>query len=270
MKSILLHVGDDSLFESRLKAALQLTRTMEGHLSCLQTRRLPSYLGADLGGFVGSASMVVQLIDEENKAIEARRKELEGRLEAANVPFDFVDAIGNIPDILVNHSLLVDAVVMSLGTPEERALASALSATITISDAPVLAVPPGLEHLDLEKPIMLAWKPTAEAAHAVKGALPLLKRAPRVDVVSVELEEDGYSHVMIGNYLRYHGVNAAFHKQTESRDNAAKIILRTAEDIGVGLIVMGAYGRSRAMEFLLGGVTRHLVQNSRVPLLLAH
>ena len=74
MKSILLHLGTDPQFESRLQGALDLARFTEGHLECLQTRRVPAFLGADAAGFAGSAAMVVQLMEDEARLAEAERK----------------------------------------------------------------------------------------------------------------------------------------------------------------------------------------------------
>lgn len=271
MKSILLHTADDALFNGRLQAALDLARFMNGHLECLQTRRIPSYLGADIAGFAGSASMVVQLIDEENRAVEENRQKLKSRLAKEDIAFSFSDAMGDVADSLVSHSLLADVIVMSLADQDHRDLLSALASTVTMADAPVLAIPTEMKRLPLEKPVLVAWKPTAEAAHAVKRSIPVLQKASRVDVLTVDQEQSvDFPHTAVGNYLSRHGVNAVLHERASEKKSTSEIIVETANELGSGLIVMGGYGRSRAMEFLLGGVTRRLLHSSPFPLLMAH
>ena len=47
-------------------------------------------------------------------------------------------------------------------------------------------------------------------------------------------------------------------------------ILSYAADSGTDFLVMGGYGHSRLREFILGGVTRSMLQSMTVPVLLSH
>lgn len=271
MKSILLHVGDDAHFESRLQGALDLARFTGGHLECLQTRRVPAFLGADAAGFAGSAAMVVQLIEDETKVAEAERERLAARLKGEGVPFSFAESMGDPSQTLVDRSLLADTIVMTLAGSEARELSHVLSAVVTHADAPVLAVPHGTERLALEKPMLVAWKPTAEAAHAVKRSVPLLQKASRVDIVTIDPPGSGdFPPLAVASYLSRHGIKADLHERTAGGGSTSDTLLATARELGSGLVVMGGYGRSRAMEFLLGGVTRRLLGVSDIALLMAH
>jgi nucleotide-binding universal stress UspA family protein len=270
MKSILLHVGTDAHFEARLQGALDLARFAGGHLECLQTRRVPAFLGADAAGFAGSAAMVVQLMEDEARLAEAERKALAARLEGEGVPFSFTEAMGDASQTLVDRSLLTDVIVMSLAAGD-RELSRALAAVVTHADAPVLAMPDGASRLGLEKPVLVAWKPTAEAAHAVKRSVGLLQRAVRVDVVTIDPAGQGdVPPTAVAAYLARHGVSAELHERLSAGASTSDTLLSVARELGAGLIVMGGYGRSRAMEFLMGGVTRRLLGASDVALLMAH
>lgn len=271
MKSILLHVGDDPHFESRLQAALDLVRFTGGHLECLQTRRVPAYLGADMAGFAGNAAMVVQLIEEEAKAGETERLAISQRLSHQGVPFTWREAMGDVADTLVDRSLLADLIVMSLGEAADRDLSAALASVVTHADAPVLAVPTQHRRVEFEKPVMVSWKPTKEAAHAVKRAVPLLQRAQRVDIVTVDSTGRGdFPPTAVASYLSRHGISTEIHERSAGDNSTSDTIVAAANELGSGMIVMGGYGRSRAMEFLLGGVTRRMLSISNIPLLLAH
>ena len=270
MKSILLHVGDDPYFESRLQAALDLARFNEGYLECLQTRRVPAFLGADAAGFAGSAAMVVQLIEDEAKFAEDERAKLSARLTGEGIPFGFVDAMGEPATTLVDHSLLADAIVLTLGG-NDKELTNVLASVVTRADAPVLAMPHDMKRLPLEKPILVAWKATAEAAHAVKRSVTLLQRATRVDIVTIDPPGVGdFPPLAVASYLSRHGIKADLHERTAGGGSTSDTLLAAARELGAGLVVMGGYGRSRAMEFLLGGVTRRLLHASDVALLMAH
>jgi nucleotide-binding universal stress UspA family protein len=118
---------------------------------------------------------------------------------------------------------------------------------------------------------MVAWKPTKEAAHAVKRATGLLQQAARVDVVTIDPTGVGdFPATAVASYLARHGVKAELHERTSKGASTSDTLLSTARELGAGLVVMGGYGRSRAMEYLLGGVTRRLLGASDIALLMAH
>jgi nucleotide-binding universal stress UspA family protein len=271
MKSILVHVDADDGLESRLQAALDLGRFTGGHLELVQVRRVPALYGADTMGFAGSATMVMQIMEEDGKVTAAERARLEARLAVEDVPFTFDEAMGPAGAVLVDRSLLADVVVMSLADRGRRDLAAVLAETVTRGDAPVLAVPQGWPRLETEKPALVAWKATREAAAAVKAALPLLQRAGRADVVTIDPPGEGdVPPTAVARYLSRHGVAVELHQRRADDAATADVLLATASELSSGLLVMGGYGRSRAMEFLLGGVTRRLLSHATLPLLMAH
>ena len=271
MKSLLLHVGDDTEFESRLQAGLDLARFLGGHLECLQTRRVPAFLGGDMGSYGGSATMVMHLIEEEAKQGEAARKRMSERLVGEQASFSMTEAMGEPARTLVDRSLLNDVIVMSQAGPKSPELATLLAEVVTRANTPVLAVPHDAKRLELEKPMLVAWKPTAEAAHAVKAAVPLLQRATRVDILTIDATGPGdFPPTAVASYLSRHGIKAELHARTAGDQSTSDILMAAARELGSGLLVMGGYGRGRAMEFLMGGVTRRLLASSPLPLLMAH
>jgi nucleotide-binding universal stress UspA family protein len=71
-------------------------------------------------------------------------------------------------------------------------------------------------------------------------------------------------------YLSRHGIHAALHDRHAAPDDVGDALLRGVGEVDAAFVVMGAYGRPRALELLLGGVTRHMLARCPVPLLLAH
>lgn len=271
MKSILLHIGDDPLLESRLQAALDLTRYVNGHLECLQTRRIPAFLGADAAGFAGSASMMMQLVEDESRHAEEESKRLSARLDREGITYSWAEGLGDPAQTLTDRSLLADCIVMSIGDVDAPELERILPAVATRADAPVLAMPPKQIGLPVGGPVLIAWKPTSEAARAVKAALPLLQRASRVDIVTVGDQGMGdFPPTAVAVYLARHGISCELHQRVNSGQSTSDVLLGTALELGSSMLVMGSYGRSRAMEFLLGGVTRRLLSVSNLPLFMVH
>jgi nucleotide-binding universal stress UspA family protein len=106
------------------------------------------------------------------------------------------------------------------------------------------------------------------------GALPLLSRADRVNVVVFQAgspgdhgEEPGAD---VALYLARHGVKAAVSTYGSRGIDIGEQILTRAADLSADLIVMGAYGRSRMRELVLGGATRTLLESMTVPVLMSH
>jgi nucleotide-binding universal stress UspA family protein len=136
---------------------------------------------------------------------------------------------------------------------------------------PLLVVPPSVRWLDLRS-ALVAWKDGAEARRAIAGALPLLRKAGEVVVAAIAQDENDRSEMLrqaddVVSWLARHGIQASS-MVPEGIGNAQIRLDRIAGDITAGFVVAGAYGHSRFREWVLGGVTQHLVeQDARCSLL---
>jgi nucleotide-binding universal stress UspA family protein len=120
---------------------------------------------------------------------------------------------------------------------------------------------------------LIAWKPTAESARAVTAALPLLQRAQKVYVAvwdEATQPDAPPPAVAIEPYLRSHGIAPIVHRGGRPHHDLGDLLLSLAADLQADLLVMGCYGRSRAREWLLGGVTRSVLQSMTLPVLMSH
>jgi nucleotide-binding universal stress UspA family protein len=270
VKSILLHVAEDSGFAGRLEAALDVTRATGGHLSLLQTRRVPAYFGADAAGFGAGAALVAELLEQEAKIGAEARARIEAQLVREDVSWTFSDAMGEPAESLIAASTLNDLVVMSLAQPGEAPQAAVADVVIR-SDTPVLAMPPGSAGFQVGRPAVVGWKPTAESAKALKAAAPFLRLASSVAIVVVDPAEAGdLPPTEAATYLSRHGIKADVMERRSGGQSVSQTLNQAVSEIGAGLLVMGAYSRSRALQFLLGGVTKDFLDGSPVPLLMAH
>jgi nucleotide-binding universal stress UspA family protein len=152
------------------------------------------------------------------------------------------------------------------GLPEEVTLNSG---------RPTLVVPYIGAAATIGERVMVAWNASREAARAIGDAMPLLERAKVVTVVSVNARPDALGHgedpgADIGAHLARHGLKVEV-ERLEARDiDVPNAILSRLADAGSDLLVMGCYGHSRLREMVLGGVTRTILGEMTVPVLMAH
>ena len=138
------------------------------------------------------------------------------------------------------------------------------------SGLPVIAIPIDGGKDFTGKNIVVAWDGSKECAKATHDALPFLKLADKVIVVTISEEEKmQLPQNDICVHLARHGVNA---EAMTLRDNVpvGKRLLETAESTGADLIVAGAWGHQRLRELIFGGVTRKLISNQKKVVFLAH
>jgi nucleotide-binding universal stress UspA family protein len=173
--------------------------------------------------------------------------------------------------IAVQRAAAFDLIVAASGVVME-AMKEIAEQALLRTRRPVLLAP-ARPQTELTDPAMIAWDESPECWHAVSAAVPFLQRAASVDVVSVDRDPDRRraSHEEVLTYLRCHAIEAKSRMIEPQSRSIGDSLLSIAGEIGVGLVVMGAYSHSRLREMLFGGVTRHVLQNAAArPVLLAH
>jgi nucleotide-binding universal stress UspA family protein len=143
------------------------------------------------------------------------------------------------------------------------------------SGRPVLVVPLAPNTPTRLAKAVVCWDGTREAALAASLALPLLKAAQTVDVLVVNqgLRSSGTqlsSTAVPMAWLGRQGIAARLQDRPSQSDDAGREILAYASEAAADLIVMGGYGRSRLRQALLGGVSRTIVEETPVPVVMAH
>ncbi len=138
---------------------------------------------------------------------------------------------------------------------------------------PLLVVPETCKWLDLRS-VLVAWKDTAEARRAVSDALPLLSKSTEVTIAEIIEDEADRAAALsrvgdVVSWLSRHGVMAR-EQVPEQCGDAATQLERIASNAGAGVVIAGAYGHSRLSEWILGGVTRRLVNPLNRCSLLSH
>ena len=124
--------------------------------------------------------------------------------------------------------------------------------------------------------VVVAYNGSPESIRAVHAAIPLLRRARRVvllrgrrrpSLLSAMTEPPTFDVV---GHLERRGIAVERVPLEQPEQSSGEEIVKVAERLGADLLVMGAYGRPRLAERVLGGATLHALKHSRVPLLMRH
>ncbi|WP_299191787.1 universal stress protein [uncultured Erythrobacter sp.] len=272
MKSILLHINDDSCMEARLQVAMDIARACDAHITCLQA---VSYEVFAPGDFAGNA--MAAAIPRIREAAEHLRAEIEADLANEDVAWNWRFLYGAAEHRLLEQSALHDIIIVGphdIGEEGSRG-PSAMAGELTLdAPAPVLVVPGSIKRLDVRAPVLVAWNGSSEAAVALRAAVPLLALSERVFLASVKEEKDTerfeFPASEAARYLVRHGVEAEVVEIPRGKGKISEVLAKAAAARECGMLVMGAYGHSRLAEMLLGGVTRRMLSEPQLPILLAH
>ena len=267
MKSILFHANQDKGLAQRLEAAQCFSLRFNSLINCVHVTPYSAFIMGDPFGGVYALPTVVAQVEE---AEAADRNRIEGRLHQKRVRWEWQNYEGHPGHVLLQRSRLADLAIVRLPDADSSGPVSLAAGLALHARIPVLALPVEGQSFSSGGAALIAWNGSSESASAVRGALPLLKHASEVHIVTLGGDDLRFPQSEAIHYLLQHGIHAEAHTPVLGGTPVAKILLRTATELGVHYLVAGAYGHSRLRETIIGGVTRDLIARSRVPLLLAH
>jgi nucleotide-binding universal stress UspA family protein len=174
---------------------------------------------------------------------------------------DFVGSYGRVFDVVV------------LARPGEEWQSPSmvtLESALFESGRPVLIAPPTSPR-SLGTNVLIAWNRSTEQARTTAFAMPLLRLAERVTILTVEgATVAGPSGAEMARSLALNGITADTITISPGKVSAGETILAKAAELGCDLIVKGAYTQSRLRQMIFGGTTRHILANAKLPVLMAH
>lgn len=278
MKTILAVVGDGSA-EAVLETAVLAARRFDGKITGLNA--LASEYAVVFGGEMGFS-----ISSEVDRTLEREGTE---RREQARVLFNAVmrkhgislGAGSGVTAEWREEAGRQNAIVGTLGRTYDLIVVeqpdkAASFAEATLEDAlfesgrPVLMAPKAKVGA-LGERILVAWNGSTETARTVGLAMPFLKRAVRVEVVSVASAfVPGPSAEELVRNFRVHGIEAASRHIAVGNKPAGEVFLEEAQAMQADLLIKGAYTQSRLRQMIFGGATRHVILNAAIPVVLAH
>jgi nucleotide-binding universal stress UspA family protein len=284
LKDILVHLDDSVRCLARLEVAAGLAAQHGAHLTGLFVVDLPP-----AETFYGFPSDYVDpnRAGDFIKRVRERVGAAAGRLQAAfgeRCRRDGIEAEwrlieGVTAEVVPLHGRYADMLV--LGQPDRSDPATGWrtadlpTTTLIGCGRPVLMVPFAGDFASVGQNVLIGWNASAEAARAVNDALPILAGARKVTVLSINQRRGigGVGDVPaadIALHLARHGIKAEAAHRVATDISEGDALLSYAADIGADLLVIGLYGHSRMHEMVFGGVTRSLLAEMTVPVLMAH
>ncbi|MDE1987908.1 MAG: universal stress protein [Alphaproteobacteria bacterium] len=280
-KTLLVHLRLGAPNDGVLRIAGDLAERFGAHVIGVAVSQPMAPLYAAVQMAYGTGMVSEDITETDRKLTEKRIAETEERFRAAlagrcsdlewrwtitpNSRSQYVARQVRTADLLItcpvwNGSSLDQSQKVSLGD------------MVMLAGRPVLLVPPETPQLDLGS-VVVGWKDTREARRAVSDALPLLKLAGRVTVVSLTAAAEVATVTRrVGDVIAWlgrHGIAAE--ARVEASSGAEQVRLKAvAQECGAGLFVGGAYGHTRMREWVTGGVTMDLLMHPNCPTLISH
>jgi nucleotide-binding universal stress UspA family protein len=279
IKTILVHVLDDEFHDQRIETALSLARACSAHVSCVHVTPIEAYVAFDKFGGIFVMNDVMRKIDERDAELRIR---VESRLTLEGISWDYQQVTANVASALLRRAALADLLITSREPPHNDYLAPAigfLGELLHRSRTPLLIPAFPQETFDPMGAAIIAWDGSVEAANAVRSSLGLLTLARDVRVVQIPEQRvddrKSFPATDVLEYLSRHGIHAQL-KFVEppagdvSQEVVSGMIVAEASGEAAGFIVMGGYSHTRISEYVFGGVTRTLLKECPVPLVIAH
>ncbi len=279
IRSILVHVDETAFCPARLRLAGRLADRFDATLTAVYAAPA-AVIGPPAPGEspAGWASLVdIRTQDARQRAHENFSTFRHNHRHATwqEHAADAVRAAGGPAAIIARQAQGVDLVVVGQsGQGEERSGAPGVlpQDLVTMAGRPVLVVPHILAFPDSGRRIVIAWNDSREAARALTDALPFLRGAERVCVMTASdaaTPRISALDLPLG-YLALHGITADGEILQAAQGDQTSVLLAHAALIEADMLVMGGYGHGRLRELLLGGMTREMLARLPLPVLMSH
>lgn len=290
IKSILCIFGGAPHELGALNAALGLAKSNAAQIRVLHISPDPGAYVAAYGGEASAVSTIMIALEKKNaERLAKARQYVTSFTQQHQIPLDaleslvhhaaarFLSLTGNTQTIVAAEGRLGDLIIVSRGAyatspPNDPAFIAALFD----SGRPVLLMPKAEDDVLpqwRDKTIALAWNASMEAARALWGAMPLLKQAETLHVLTVRHPEDNIDltgDARLVNYLEAHGLHTEIIAVAHERHGDGELALAQARELKADLLVMGGYGHSKIREMMLGGFTDYMLRQADIPLLMSH
>jgi nucleotide-binding universal stress UspA family protein len=284
IRKLLLPLTGTAAGEAALTTALMIARHWNAHVTALHVR-VDSRDVAPLAGEGLSGAMIEEMMSATERESSDRAHAVRSMFErfvtrqdvavqeahpnAGHATASFAAVTGREEDIVAQQARLADlTVVPHPDSGEDVSSSDALHAVLFDSGRPVL-ISPHAAPPTIGARVCLAWNGTAESASSVQGAMPWMQRAEAVRILSAEgYQRRGPAAPELAAYLALHDVRADIVMFRSIGNSVGAGLLAAAAEFGCDLLSMGAYSHSRLRQLILGGVTRHVLENANLPVMM--
>ena len=272
IRNILYHGFNGEAGEAVEQAAIRLADDHDASLTALSVvdnTPIPTYVMPYV-----PVNMAETYIDEaraDAQKVKARCAESE-RTSGRSIEWRYAE--GDIRAVFTQQARYTDLCVLAQGAGDNVPVGPSLnlpSDLVMSSGRPVLVVPWNWSGSHIGKRVVISWNGSKEATRALHDSMPILEKADAVKVITVGPEETRHiPGAETAQHLAQHGVNVEADHVIERDRSTAEAICDSVRDFGADLLVGGAWGHSRMLQTIMGGVTHDLLNNPPAPLFLSH
>ncbi|MCT6879324.1 MAG: universal stress protein [Commensalibacter sp.] len=286
MKKILIPIQGTPYSEITMNTAYQLAEGLGAHLSVLHiypdTRDVIPLTGEGLSGSM--IEEVMNAAEQENlrriRHVRQIYDQFVGKWNIIPTAFrademvdgkttaSFTTLMGRESNLISYWARLSDITIISHpDSGEEISSSEALHTILFDSGCPVV-IAPKESPKTAGKRVCIAWNGSAESAAALHASLSWTTRADAVTILyTPDYEKQGMEIKDVIEYLRFHKVKAVAQEFNPGRDTGASM-LDICNKLNADMLCMGAYSHPRWQQLILGGVTRYMLENANIPVLM--
>jgi nucleotide-binding universal stress UspA family protein len=194
-----------------------------------------------------------------------------GQQQQATYSWCWSQPAAQVDAFIGSYGRLFDLIVLGRpGRGPQDPRMAPLETALFESGRPVL-IAPRVPPPDIGRNVLIAWNGSTEQARTTAFAMPLLREARQVTVLTVEGGmTPGPAGEDMARHLRLNGLPATAVTIAPGTRTTGEAILEHARALGCDLLVKGAYTQSRLRQIMFGGATRHILAHATLPVLMAH
>lgn len=284
-KKLTVVVGGTEASRTAITTALVTAKKFNAHVEALHVRADPRqaipYMGEGMSGAMVDDILRVAEKEAAERATRGRAMFTEmcaaasvtlvealpppGKLSAS-----WYELVGRDEEMVARRGRVADLIVAGRPLKDAELPSTAVLEGALLETGRALLVAPPTPPKEIGAKIAIAWLGSVEAARAVSAALPFLAQAQEVHIVAWGEQEHAGSAKDLQDYLALHGIEGRLSSLKSSGSDVGEPLLAECAALGVDLLVMGGYTRSRLRQMILGGTTSHVLGNTEIPVLMAH
>jgi len=274
MQDILVRATRHDRWDPAVQCATGIAAAFDGALTAVYV--VPAILPPmSSSAYDGGALLAEYSLELSREAVEAQAKgpafiEWAGAQGVRHA--EWIGCTADVADGLAYAGNWHDLLVLPLddGVEDPWSGPNGVARTILTSGLPCLVLPRSATWPERCRTIAVAWNGSVESIRALQAARPFLRHAERVIVLLGErgARMDPLPSFELERWCERHLAQVEYEPLDPGAEGAQ--ILQATHAASSDLLVMGAFGHSRFAEWVLGGVTRHMLLEADLPLLMRH
>jgi nucleotide-binding universal stress UspA family protein len=276
LKDIVVFVTSSGADVSAIDLGDQLASDLNAHVACSAIGLLQSPV---LYNEFGMGAAHVEYLRQERELIDRFWAELKDNLDKRTPRFElrrhrtYNASLDSLVATIAHHSDL--AIVRAPTKETAQPYSQMIESVLLGSGRPVLVAPVQWTPGPIGRNIIIGWDASGEAARAMHDALLLASPDAHVTIVTVNAKPGSLDHgdapgLDIAAHLARHGRKVELRNEASLGRPVHEVLMQVATDKNADLMVLGGYRHSRLQQTIFGGVTRNMLRDTRLPLLLSH